>query len=627
MAPTEGISLRLRFAGYVVAIALIPVVVVAWALHRQAATNETRNADIVLQPELRRAAAAYAAAVTQARDDAETLAASPALQRALERHDHAAVAAIVEPHKQVAVLQGARTIGGKLRRVGQPLTHVSVQVQSVSGSDLGQIYVTIPFDAQLMARLRREGRVDASDVLVLDTGIEAIGGPAGAHEVATTMLREPTVVSVGDQRFRAVGTSLGGTRHVLVMRPQHAIDTAISHARLWIYLGAAGVLAFVGLLAYLFAPAIARGRLLQQQRAQAATVLSEVGDGVFLLDRDGRMRLWNPAAETILGIPAEQAIGREISDVIPAWPTVEPLIPSANRSNGDSAPAKALPVEVAGKELWLSFAGADFAEGRVYTFRDLSEEHRVEELKMDFVATVSHELRTPLAAISGAAVTLRQRADALAADTRGQLLSVITEQTERLAGLIDDILLAGRLAYGRLAASDETFDPVDVTRRVVDELRTGAVLDAHEVDLRLPSTAPRVEGDAVKARQVLANLVENAAKYSPGGGTITVSVEPNGRYVQFAVRDEGLGISRRDQERIFEKFYRVDPLMKQGVSGTGLGLYICRELVQHMGGRIGVRSSPGAGSTFTVELPVAEPDVVASGFEPGPGRRRVLGRR
>ena len=130
----------------------------------------------------------------------------------------------------------------------------------------------------------------------------------------------------------------------------------------------------------------------------------------------------------------------------------------------------------------------------------------------------------------------------------------------------------------------------------------------------------------MKARQVLLNLLENAAKYSPGGGTITLTVEPRDRFVRFSVRDEGLGIARRDQERIFEKFYRVDPLMRQGVSGTGLGLYICRELVQHMGGRISVASALGEGSTFTVELPLAESDVVAAGLTPGPVRRRLPSR-
>jgi signal transduction histidine kinase len=116
---------------------------------------------------------------------------------------------------------------------------------------------------------------------------------------------------------------------------------------------------------------------------------------------------------------------------------------------------------------------------------------------------------------------------------------------------------------------------------------------------------PPVLVDGLLLEQIITNLIENAAKYSPGGGPIDVRIEANERAVRFSVTDRGLGIPRKEQERIFEKFYRVDPLMKQGISGTGLGLYICRELVQHMNGRIWVTSTPGVGSTFSFELPLA----------------------
>jgi two-component system sensor histidine kinase VicK len=107
-------------------------------------------------------------------------------------------------------------------------------------------------------------------------------------------------------------------------------------------------------------------------------------------------------------------------------------------------------------------------------------------------------------------------------------------------------------------------------------------------------------------RQVLVNLLDNAVKYSPDGGRVVVAVDGDDRYVRFAIRDEGLGIPAAEQRRVFEKFYRLDPNLTRGVGGTGLGLYICRELVQRMGGRIWVESMEGRGSTFVVELPVAE---------------------
>jgi signal transduction histidine kinase len=119
-------------------------------------------------------------------------------------------------------------------------------------------------------------------------------------------------------------------------------------------------------------------------------------------------------------------------------------------------------------------------------------------------------------------------------------------------------------------------------------------------------SVPAVAGDADKIRQVLVNLVENAVKYSPDGGNVEVRVEPLERRLRISVRDEGLGIPLTEQQRIFEKFYRLDPNLTRGVGGTGLGLYICRELVRRMNGRLWVASKEGQGSTFFVELPLAD---------------------
>jgi signal transduction histidine kinase len=126
------------------------------------------------------------------------------------------------------------------------------------------------------------------------------------------------------------------------------------------------------------------------------------------------------------------------------------------------------------------------------------------------------------------------------------------------------------------------------------------------LELDVASSLPRIAGDPDKVRQVLTNLVDNAVKYSPDGGAIRVTVKPNGRFVRFAVIDNGLGIPPAERERVFQKFYRLDPDQTRGVSGTGLGLYICRELVHRMGGRVSIESSVSGGSMFLVELPVAE---------------------
>jgi PAS domain S-box-containing protein len=330
-----------------------------------------------------------------------------------------------------------------------------------------------------------------------------------------------------------------------------------------------------------------------ERRAQAATALEYVGDGVVLVDDEGRIRIWNPAAERITGLRAADLVGRAAGEALPSWPLDELAARPQTR-----------PVDVAGRELWLSLTAVAFERGTVYAFRDLTEERALEQLKSDFVSTVSHELRTPLAAIYGAAMTL-QRVDVdLNEAQEAGMLDVIAGESERLARIVNDILLASRLDSGAQTVSIARTDAAEIARAVLAAAETHLPPDV-ELALTAPETPPHVAADEDALRQVLVNLVENAVKYSPNGGRVELAlVQVDGR-VRFSVTDRGLGIPASEQERIFEKFFRLDPNLSRGVGGTGLGLYISRELVRRMGGRIRVESSPGAGSTFSFELPAA----------------------
>ena len=184
-------------------------------------------------------------------------------------------------------------------------------------------------------------------------------------------------------------------------------------------------------------------------------------------------------------------------------------------------------------------------------------------------------------------------------------MSLIAEESERLSRIVNEILLATQLDAGRLDLESEPFDPLELAERVIESTRAYAP-PGISVELIAPGRVPPVAADRDKLRQVLVNLVENAIKYSPGGGRVEIGVEARDEHVLFYVRDEGLGIPPEERARVFEKFYRVDPQMTRGVGGTGLGLYICNELVSRMGGRIWVESNEEKGSTFLFELPVAE---------------------
>ncbi len=349
-------------------------------------------------------------------------------------------------------------------------------------------------------------------------------------------------------------------------------------------------------------------RQVEQQRLaleRHARVLEHVDDGVFLVDDEGVIRHWNPAAEAITGIGSPEALGRRVEETLPGWEAVAPLIPVASVPRPGSVEAKVVPLEFDGRELWLSISGVTFSDGVVYAFRSLTEERALEELKGEFIATVSHELRTPLAAIYGSAQTLLR--EDIEFDESGQkrLLDVIAQESERLSRIADDILFANKLDSGQFILGEKRIDLLALAREVVDEMRACfASRDDISIDLAVPATIDSLVGDSDKLRQVLINLIDNAVKYSPDGGRVDVAVEARDGGVRISIRDEGIGIAPLEQRRIFGKFYRVDPALTRGVGGTGLGLYICRELVRRMEGRLTVRSEEGKGSTFIVELPV-----------------------
>ena len=364
-------------------------------------------------------------------------------------------------------------------------------------------------------------------------------------------------------------------------------------------------LAFVEDVAGRLAAAVDRARLHQEveERADAAGVIAHVGDGVVLVDRDGLVRLWNPAAERITMLSATEVVGRSALEIIPGWQGVVEKVPVA--ASPDPAQHEVIvPIETAQGERWIGISGVRFFDGTVYAFRDLTDVRRLEELKADFIATASHELRTPLAAIYGAAQTLLRHDFALDEGGRDRFVSLIAEEADRLSRIVNEILLANQLDAGRVELESEPFDAIELMDRVVEATRAYAP-PGITVERTAPDELVRVAADRDKVRQILANLVENAIKYSPDGGRIEVGVE-TGEEAVFYVRDEGMGIPSGERTRVFEKFYRVDPHMTRGVGGTGLGLYICSELVSRMGGRIWVEANDRKGSTFLFALPLAE---------------------
>ena len=342
----------------------------------------------------------------------------------------------------------------------------------------------------------------------------------------------------------------------------------------------------------------AAARAVAAEREQAARLLEAVGDGIFFVNRDGIVRFWNHAAELILGLRAVDVRDRPAGEGVPGWAAI---VEHVSITEGDDLRrAATVPVDAGGRELWLSFVAVGIPDGVVYAFRDQTAERELDRAKSDFIATVSHELRTPMTAVYGAARTLLRPDVDVSPERRRELLKMIATQAERLAQITEEVLLASRLDRGEVTVERERVDVVELARETVDTMQPQL---GTPVELKTMPDASFATGDRDRIQQILMNLLDNAAKYSPNSGKITVSVTENGARIRLAIADEGVGIARAEQQAIFEKFYRVDPHLTQAPGGTGLGLYICRELARRMGGEIAVESEPGRGSTFVVELP------------------------
>ena len=334
------------------------------------------------------------------------------------------------------------------------------------------------------------------------------------------------------------------------------------------------------------------------ERERSVAILANIADGIVAVDREGNVVLWNAAAERITGVPAEAALGRAPIDVLQR---------SLEAPDGAASGDRLVPVMRGREEVWLSVTEAVMRDplgvvaGRIFAFRDISGDRLVEQVKSDFVSTVSHELRTPLTSIYGFAETLLRQDVVFGEEERKTFLRYIASESQRLTTIVDTLLAVARLDTGDLQVNLAETDVREVVGQVLGTVRFN---NGHKVVVDLPDAPLPARADAEKLRQVFSILVDNALRYSPDGGTITVGAAVHDDTVEVTVSDEGIGIPQADQEQIFRKFYRgADAEFRVGAGGTGLGLFIARGLVTAMGGRIWVASREGEGSRFSFELP------------------------
>jgi two-component system phosphate regulon sensor histidine kinase PhoR len=345
-----------------------------------------------------------------------------------------------------------------------------------------------------------------------------------------------------------------------------------------------------------------RLQLASDEQARLRAVLTGMVEGVLVLDRSGRVILANPRLRELFGV----------------WGAVEgrPALEVIRRVDVEAALTEAARTpEPVLRELQLSAGGGRHLEmhavrfpsqgpllGTVAVFHDVTEIHRLEGIRRDFVANVSHELRTPLTAIRGFAETLR--GSEVPAEQRRQYLDVILRHADRLRALIEDLLELSRIEGGTRGLALEPLDAAGLARDLLRDLKPR--LDAGRLQGEVKAgPAPRVLADRRALEQVLLNLLDNAIKYSDPGGRIEISVSGTPPWVRIDVTDSGIGIPEADQARIFERFYRVEKARSRDLGGTGLGLAIVKHLVQAQDGEVFVTSREGQGTTFSVRFPAA----------------------
>lgn len=372
---------------------------------------------------------------------------------------------------------------------------------------------------------------------------------------------------------------------------------------------------FIAHLAAGLRSALQAQTLLKEQN-RLLSVIQQSAEGILTVDTSLRIVDFNPAMERLTGWLESEVLGRYYYDV---------LHPQDRQGNALGAPVSLLAQAFASRDnvqramvvaardgqrfdVFVTASSVRSSRGEpiggILTVRDISREREQEEQRSTFISVISHELQTPIAIIKGYASTLA-RADArLDPEALQPRLRAIEEEADRLNKLVGNLLYASRIQAGGLQMDSVPLDLSSLIQKVA--LRLQVKSPDSTVKLDLPPHLPAVMADRDRIEEVLQNLLDNAVKYSPRARIISVACRVSSDEVVVSVSDQGMGISLRDQEQIFERFHRAGTDLAQSVQGAGLGLYICRAIVEAHGGRIWVESTLHSGSTFSFSLPREE---------------------
>jgi NtrC-family two-component system sensor histidine kinase KinB len=320
-----------------------------------------------------------------------------------------------------------------------------------------------------------------------------------------------------------------------------------------------------------------------RQRAHERAVIDASADGIAVLDGDGLIQQWNPAAHQLTGMSADEVTGRPLP-----FPAPEP---------GGGKLTHRLP---GGRWLDVLCNSLNGRNERVVDFRDVTAAKELEEAKDLFLATTSHELRTPITVVQGFASTLARRWDKLTDAERRSAVQTIAERAGSLGRLVEQLLLGSRAGADQLTVTNGPFDLAALLRGTATAFRP--LSEAHTLSADIPDGLPSAHGDPMATDIIVGQLLENAFKYSPNGGAVAIAARLAGDWIEVTVDDEGIGISPGEHERIFERFVQGETGDRRRFGGIGLGLYIVRQLARAQDGEVVAISRPGGGTCMRLQL-------------------------
>ena len=353
-------------------------------------------------------------------------------------------------------------------------------------------------------------------------------------------------------------------------------------------------------------------RDLKQREEQYRDLYEEAPDAYLSCGADGIIKRANRSAAELLGYSREELAGKPVSDLYADTPNGKAAAEGVFKRflSGEEVRDQELEVRRAdGTTVWVSLSVRPIRdkEGRVVASRsimaDITEHRKLDQLKDDFIGLVSHELRSPMTVITGAINTALTEAERLSPEETRQLLKDAAAESESLSNLLTNLLELSRVQAQRLVLYSEAIDARKIIGEAVDKIKRQ--YSTHKFVISLPRRLPPIYADSLRLERILYNLLENAVKYSPPGGEVRVSAKPQGEHLVIGVSDQGIGIPPADQAKLFAPFQRLEK-RPSGVRGVGLGLMVCRRLVEAHGGNIWVESEPGHGSSFFFTMPLSQ---------------------